>query len=152
MSRHIATAARHNRYLARQVDGLPNYHEALELADEAQHRLDSLPATAEIPAELNPLSAWTISDEWIDRTLDRKTEVELLHRHRELLLRLKRDALGHAQGIYNANVNTMLSGLGADLQSLLDEVSDVADQLDGTTTAEAAVTNDKANRGNTSPN
>lgn len=132
-----------NPFLAKQLDRLNRYNEFLDLADEAQDRLNTLQQVEPLPAEFNPLQTGRISDEWVDAVLDHTERVarqDLLFR---TLSELRRDANANAKSIYLNNTDTMLAGLHDDLQDMLREVDALAADLDGADTAQAALAADK---------
>ena len=135
----VLAAAQQNRYLAEAISALPGYREALDVAGQAQRMmLGSLTA----PPPSGPLVSGTVSEEWVDQMIDHAAAVARAEQRRKVLLTLKLDAEGRAQGIYSANMNKMLAHLNSELTALLEQVSAVADRLGGVGTAEQAIARD----------
>jgi hypothetical protein len=135
-------SAQHNRYLSDAINELPGYRRALDIAEQAQQKLNSLAAPPEVPAELNPLASGTISDEWISATLDRTAATTRIEQTRGLLLTVNRDARSTASSIYAANTDLMLTHFHDELTGLLSDVSSIAARLGGASTPAEAIARD----------
>jgi hypothetical protein len=135
-------SAQQNRYLSDAINELPGYRQALDLAEQAEQKLNSLAAPPEVPAELNPLVSGTISEEWITATLDHTATTTRIEQTRGLLLTLNRDARSTASSIYAANTDLMLTHFHDALTDLLSDVSSIAARLGGTSTPAEAIAND----------
>jgi hypothetical protein len=135
-------SAQKNRYLSDAIDELPGYRQALDLAEQAQQKLNSVAAPPEVPAELNPLVSGTISDEWITATLDHTATTLRIEQTRGLLLTVNRDARSTASGIYVASTDLMLTHVHDELTDLLSDVSGIAARLGGASTPAEAIAND----------
>jgi hypothetical protein len=135
--------AQQNRYLSAAIDELPRYRQALDVAEQAQQKLNSLTAPPEVPAELNPLVSGTLSDEWITATLGHTAVTTRIEQTRGVLLTLNRDARSTASSIYAASADLMLTHFHDELANLLAEVSSIAARLGGASTPAEAIANDR---------
>jgi hypothetical protein len=141
MTTAALNVARGNRYLDKLIDELPGYAGALAVAEQAQQALDALKPAAEIPAKLDPFRRAGVTDEWIDAKINHSAEAQRIEQRRNILIELKRQALGGAEAIFHSNTNTMLSRLHKELTARLNQASKVADQLDGARSAKEAIAN-----------
>jgi hypothetical protein len=138
---HMLRTRRQNKYLAAAIDSLGDYHQALQIVDQAEQMMLSLPAPAEV-AEPNPLVTGTVTEDWINQSLDRAAEVARREQRRLLLLGVKRDAEANALNVYNTNTNPILAQFDTELHGLLDQVRALAKQLGTATTPTLAIAND----------
>jgi hypothetical protein len=136
------TRARTNKFLAKAIDGLPEYHTALAVAERAQRMLAALAAVPDLPEQDHPLVSGRITEEWLSAVIDHEADVARLEKRRGLLLALSRDAQATAQNTYTLNGNKMLRQFHAELIGLLDGVREVAAELGAATTPEAAIADD----------
>lgn len=117
--------------------------EALRLADEARHRLGALSTPLPPPpVELHPFAAGTITDEWIAATLQHKVDRQRIIDESNLLRGLLKEAENRAQ-LITPDTNAILRAYHKRLTQLLDEVADIAEQLDGVDTADKAIAADR---------
>lgn len=118
-----------------------DYRHAVAVRDDAARRLARLMPPAQVdPRE--PLVTGTVDDDWFERCVKQHVLQDDWERRRGVLLTLRRDADGTATAMLNDLRDEFLAGYGGELERLLDEVRDVAAQLDGATTAADAIAAD----------
>ncbi len=119
------------------------YHASKKMVATAQHLLMSAPESYSVPNQLGPFECGEIREEWITAQIDAKDMQDRLARRRAILSEVVRDANNQALTAAASILPRELAAYHKELESLLDDVADLADQLDDIRTAEQAITADR---------
>jgi hypothetical protein len=125
--------------LWKAVDRLRGYKEALSLAEDADAWLRSLRPVPPVPAELDPHRCGKLSEEWLTAAAEHEAAAARLEHERRLILTVRQRAGADANAAFLNGIDHMLADLHHDLMGMLDNVADIANQLNGATTAAQAV-------------
>lgn len=121
----------------------PDYHAARRLVVEAEQMIASPPAFSTAADDLNPFAVGEIHEEWVDAEIDRKDAQDRLQRRRAILSELRSSAESRASTAAQSINAQALAGYHDELMKLLDEVEELAGQLGGVDSAEAAIALDR---------
>ena len=117
----------------------PEKHTWTKLASDARRRLAALHADLPtVPAELHPLSAGAVTDEWVTATLDHQAAAARAHAEGSLLQGVITEAEVKARNV-QPNPAHLLRAYHAKLTSLMADVADIAGTIKGARTPDAAI-------------
>lgn len=129
-----------NQYLDTALASLPGYERALDVGKQAKTLLDGL--AAPINVVVDPLVSGVVSAEWMTETLNAAAAAGLLERQRGILLDLAHRADATARSAIQTNIDVLLTRLHGDLVTLLDEATEVGNQLGDAGTPEEVIAAD----------
>ncbi|KAA1248761.1 hypothetical protein F0Q45_18755, partial [Mycobacterium simiae] len=133
------------RLAAVERDLLPaEYHAAQKVIAEAQQLMASPPAgaAAATAERLNPFACGQVSEEWLSACIDRKAADERHKRRFAILKELISSAENQARVAASTIGNQVLVACQGELEVLLEDVADVADELGGIRSADKAIAAD----------
>lgn len=133
--------------MAQRLDGIDaeliprEYEVLLSVVRDAQQRMLRLvPPSNELP---HPFDSGRISDEWLESIVEAQRVRADNERRRGVLATLVNDGNMRAAQLLSTATDDLLTAYQSELKRLLAEVSDLAEQLDGITTADAALRADR---------
>lgn len=132
------------RFRAIEEDLLPpEYHAAKKLVVEAERMIAAPPAFPTAADQLDPFALGEIHEEWVDALIDQKDTQDRLQRRRAILLDLRNAAESRATTAASSINTQVLAAYHDELMKLLDEAEELAGQLGGVDSAEAAIALDR---------
>ncbi|MDP7731507.1 hypothetical protein [Mycobacterium sp. TY813] len=122
----------------------PEYHAAQKVLAEAQQLMASPPAGAAAAKaeELNPFAIGEIQEQWIAALIDKKESEERHKRRFAILKELVAAAENRARVAASTIGNQVLVACQGELEVLLEDVAEVADELGGIRSADKAIAAD----------
>lgn len=121
----------------------PEHDQAQRLASEARQKLATLyTQSAEVPAELHPFQAGTVTDEWIDFVLHHQANRERVQAASNVLKSFIKEAEGRAQESV-PHSGALLAEYHKLLTQLFAETTIVVEQLNGADSADKAIAADR---------
>lgn len=131
----IIRQAASNEYLWRALQNAGNYQDILDLQTEAQTRLDKLTNTQQPDYPQHPGQI----DKWLKAAYTTAEQQRSTETQRDVLRGLVNNCTLQIDTLLATHADDMLSSLHTDLTTVMAEVTDIASQLDGATTAAEAV-------------